>query len=1072
MWKKVISLFLVLCMLTSLIGCGVTPQISPDNGNNEEDFQEDLVEEEKDFNVIAEEGGIFEFTDGTKVEIGANTLNMDAILSFKKLDFNINKSNDFNIDVVMYEIKFTEQNVKILESIKISLPIPSEMDTSNIAVIRFYNEDNYEIIEGYISSKSNSNFVTIETEELGKFAVIEGDIDETDIIYKSSTDIVNVLLEAGGYYIAGDYYSLSLLFKEAKNEEQDALNILKVTPGLNWDEHGEELLVDIGISAATCVLGMCIGLLPEPIITKIAAVVLVVAALYSTIHIVELYCETVPAQLAFYSYIVQYFKLEVVSFFYEKISLEVETSLANYNGQAPLEVEFTGFVSGGIAPYTYKWDFGDGNWSEEYTDVSIKSLHYIYEVPGEYKPVLHVEDNEGREGQAEAEKVVVSESNINGEIYKIDSLDDFELAYYYTSKVYVKNTGNVTHTFTVKGVESPKPNGLYFKDEEGQPISLEAGESDYLSFDYICYGGSTEDRTLIFRLYKNANDDISDYIDQMTKTIVYDSETLPAPTGVDASDGTYTDKVKITWNSVSGASYYRVYQADSETGPKEAITSWQSNRYYYDYDITPGTHYFYFVKAATSNTGDDASPYSDSDEGWAYAPPPDTTLPAPTGVDATDGTYTDKVKITWDSVSGASHYHVYRATSSGGTKTSLGSWQTSAIYYDYDITQGTHYFYFVKAATSSSGDNASPYSDYDEGWAYLDTTLSAPTGVDASDGTYTDKVYITWDSVSGASHYKVYRATSETGNKTAITSWQSSRYYSDYDVTQDNYYYYFVKAATSNTGDDASAYSSYNRGHSHDEGGITYTLTTSVSPSGSGYVSLSPSGGTYAAGITVLVQALAYAGYTFDHWGGDFAGTSSSWTNVTMSSNKNVIAYFVYDPDDGGGTDLSAPTGVDASDGQYNYMVRITWNSVSGASHYKVYRSETTGGTKTPISSWQTNTSFDDSTVDTSTYYYWVKAATSSTGDNESPYSDYDEGHRSKRNYGIAIFVATPAAYGTTSPPPGIYSAEEGSTYVITALPSSGYTFDYWSGDIDGSSTAISTYVIMDGEKVINAYFK
>lgn len=732
MWKKVISLFLVLCMLTSLIGCGVTPQISPDNGNNEEDFQEDLVEEEKDFNVIAEEGGIFEFTDGTKVEIGANTLNMDAILSFKKLDFNINKSNGFNIDVVMYEIKFTEQNVKILESIKISLPIPSEMDTSNIAVIRFYNEDNYEIIEGYISSKSNSNFVTIETEELGKFAVIEGDIDETDIIYKSSTDIVNVLLEAGGYYIAGDYYSLSLLFKEAKNEEQDALNILKVTPGLNWDEHGEEILLDIGLSAATCLLGICIGLLPEPIITKIAAVVLVVAALYSTIHIVELYCETVPAQLAFYSYIVQYFKLEVVSFFYEKISLEVEASLANYNGQAPLEVEFTGFVSGGIALYTYQWDFGDRNWSEEYTDVSIKSLHYIYEVPGEYKPVLHVEDNEGREGQAEAEKVVVSESNINGEIYKIDSLDDFELAYYYTAKVYVKNTGNVVHTFTVKGVESPKPNGLYFEDENGKPISLEAGESDYLSFDYICYGGSTEDRALTFRLYENANDDISDYIDQMIKTIVYDSGNVDAPTGVNATDGTYTDKVKISWNSVSGASYYKVYRATSESGTKTAITSWQSNRYYYDYDVTPGTHYFYFVKAATSSSGDNASPYSDYDEGWATpenTPPSETPVSAPTGLKASDGEFKYVVQVLWHVVDGASHYRVYRSDSPGGTRTPITSWQTSNGYIDYELDANKTYYYWVKAATSDTGENESPYSDYDEGWV-------KPSDTTEENGTY------------------------------------------------------------------------------------------------------------------------------------------------------------------------------------------------------------------------------------------------------------------------------------------------------------------------------------------------
>ena len=122
---------------------------------------------------------------------------------------------------------------------------------------------------------------------------------------------------------------------------------------------------------------------------------------------------------------------------------------------------------------------------------------------------------------------VIKCNNPKGDIYNISSPGDFELAYYYAAKVYVKNTGNVAHTFTIKGVESPEPNGLYFEDEEGKPIFLEAGESDYLSFEYICYGDSTEDRTLIFRLYENADDDLSDYIDQMTKTIYFEGNHSP-----------------------------------------------------------------------------------------------------------------------------------------------------------------------------------------------------------------------------------------------------------------------------------------------------------------------------------------------------------------------------------------------------------------------------------------------------------------------------------------------------------------------------------------------------------------
>jgi len=110
--------------------------------------------------------------------------------------------------------------------------------------------------------------------------------------------------------------------------------------------------------------------------------------------------------------------------------------------------------------------------------------------------------------------------------------------------------------------------------------------------------------------------------DTLNIVVTEPDTTLPAPTGVDASWGTYTDKVYITWNSVTGASYYQVYRSDYQNSTKTAITNWQSNRYHYDYEVTPGTTYFYFVKAASSNSGADESPFSAPDEGYAYVPPP------------------------------------------------------------------------------------------------------------------------------------------------------------------------------------------------------------------------------------------------------------------------------------------------------------------------------------------------------------------------------------------------------------------------------------------------------------------
>jgi fibronectin type 3 domain-containing protein len=180
----------------------------------------------------------------------------------------------------------------------------------------------------------------------------------------------------------------------------------------------------------------------------------------------------------------------------------------------------------------------------------------------------------------------------------------------------------------------------------------------------------------------------------------------------------------------------------------------------------------------------------------------------PANVQASDGTYTDKVYITWNSVSGATSYNVYRATSSSGTKTKLGS-TTSTSYSDTSATPGTTYYYWVTAVNSAG---ESGYSSYNTGYRKKgppSPPSNPPSNVQASDGTYTDKVYITWNSVSGATSYNVYRATSSSGTKTKLGSTTSTSY-SDTSATPGTTYYYWVTAVNS-AGE--SGYSSYDTGY-------------------------------------------------------------------------------------------------------------------------------------------------------------------------------------------------------------------------------------------------------------------
>jgi predicted secreted protein len=165
-----------------------------------------------------------------------------------------------------------------------------------------------------------------------------------------------------------------------------------------------------------------------------------------------------------------------------------------------------------------------------------------------------------------------------------------------------------------------------------------------------------------------------------------------APTGVSASDGAYTDHVRVTWNSVSGATGYEVWRStSSSSGSASKLGDYTSP--FDDSSAIPGTTYYYWVKASnTCGTSD----FSSSDSGYASS----CAVPSvPTSVSATDGTYNDHIRVTWDLASGATGYEVWRNTSNNsGSASKLGDY--TSPFDDSSVTTGTMYYYWVKAKNS------------------------------------------------------------------------------------------------------------------------------------------------------------------------------------------------------------------------------------------------------------------------------------------------------------------------------------------------------------------------------------
>jgi len=76
-----------------------------------------------------------------------------------------------------------------------------------------------------------------------------------------------------------------------------------------------------------------------------------------------------------------------------------------------------------------------------------------------------------------------------------------------------------------------------------------------------------------------------------------------------------------------------------------------------------------------------------------------------------------------------------------------------------------------------------------------------------------------------------------------------------------------------------------------------FTLTTTVSPSGSGTITQSPTGSSFNKDTKVTLTPVAKSGYKFDGWSGDASGTTSP-LQITMDKDKVITAKFALTADD------------------------------------------------------------------------------------------------------------------------------------------------------------------------------
>jgi fibronectin type 3 domain-containing protein len=156
----------------------------------------------------------------------------------------------------------------------------------------------------------------------------------------------------------------------------------------------------------------------------------------------------------------------------------------------------------------------------------------------------------------------------------------------------------------------------------------------------------------------------------------------------------------------------------------------------------------------------------------------------PPTISATDGTISDRVRITWNEMPDVTTYKLFRSTSANGTFAEIASTAGLTL----DVTSGSTVPQFFQVRSSNANGDSQP-SNTESGFP----GLGAPTNLQASDGTFPNKVQVTWDAVSGATSYKVFRSSSATGafTQVAVVSGTSI----DNTTASDNPLFFKIKAS-------------------------------------------------------------------------------------------------------------------------------------------------------------------------------------------------------------------------------------------------------------------------------------
>ena len=325
-------------------------------------------------------------------------------------------------------------------------------------------------------------------------------------------------------------------------------------------------------------------------------------------------------------------------------------------------------------------------------------------------------------------------------------------------------------------------------------------------------------------------------------------------------------------------------------------------------------------------------------------------------------TSSGSVKISWQSVSMATGYNLYRSTNKDAGYSKVGK-TTSTEYTNTGLSSGTIYYY---KATAYNNGGESPMSSYTS----VTTIPGIPLNVTATAVSSSD-ITVRWFSVYGATGYKVYRWT-KTDRSDASERTTSDTSYVDIGLTAGAIYYYSV-SAYNGSGEGSPSPPINGKPRPFPPSNISVTATSD------GNITVRWSSVNDVAGYTVYRNQVAAYG---DDYKPIFTTTDTAYTNVGLL--PGTIYYYRVSAYNSGGESLLSPYDsamtVPAVPSNVSVIaastdnITIGWPLVSGAIGYKVYRDSIANGLYTEITTVSSTSYTDIGLTSGATYYYRISA--------------------------------------------------------------------------------------------------